>query len=42
MRLRALWRQSGLAAAIRLGIVVQVHLIAAYSFNAGSGALSAH
>lgn len=42
MRIRALWLQSGLAAAIGLGIVVQVYLIAAYIFHAGPGALSAH
>lgn len=42
MRLRALWLQSGLAAAIGLGVVVQVYLIAAYIFHAGPGALSAH
>jgi len=42
MRTRALWLQSGLAAAVGVGIVVQVYLIAAYIFSAGSGALSAH
>jgi hypothetical protein len=42
MRTRALWLQSGLAAAIGVGVVVQVYLIAAYIFHAGSGALSAH
>ena len=42
MRTRALWLQSGLAAAVGLGVVVQVYLIAAYIFGAGSGALSAH
>jgi len=42
MRTRALWLQSGLAAAIGLGVVVQVYLIAAYIFHAGPGALSAH
>lgn len=41
MRTRALWLQSGLAAAVGVGIVVQVYLIAAYIFSAGSGALSA-
>jgi hypothetical protein len=42
MRTRALWLQSGLAAAVGVGIVVQVYLIAAYIFSAGSGALTAH
>jgi len=42
MRTRALWLQSGLAAAIGIGVVIQVYLIAAYIFAAGSGALSAH
>jgi hypothetical protein len=36
MRTRALWLQSGLAAAIGVGIVVQIYLIAAYIFGAGS------
>jgi hypothetical protein len=42
MRTRALWLQSGLAALIGVGIFLQVYLIAAYIFNAGSGALTAH
>jgi hypothetical protein len=42
MRTRALWAQSGLAAAVGVGIAVQIYLIAAYIFDAGSGALSAH
>lgn len=42
MRTRALSPQSGLAAAVGIGIVVQIYLIAAYIFSAGSGALTAH
>jgi hypothetical protein len=42
MRLRALWIQSALAALVGVGVVVQVYLIAAYAFHAGSGALDAH
>jgi hypothetical protein len=42
MRTRALWSQSGLAAAVGVGVAIQIYLIAAYIFHAGSGALSAH
>ncbi len=42
MRTRALWLQSVLAAAVGSCIVVQICLIAAYIFSAGSGALTAH
>jgi hypothetical protein len=42
MRTRALWAQSGLAAAVGVGIAIQIYLIAAYIFSAGSGALTAH
>jgi hypothetical protein len=42
MRTRALWAQSGLAAAVGVGVAIQIYLIAAYIFDAGSGALSAH
>jgi hypothetical protein len=42
MRTRALWFQSGLAAAVGVGVAIQIYLIAAYIFHAGSGALSVH
>ncbi len=42
MRTRALRAQSGLAAAVGVGVAIQIYLIAAYIFHAGSGALSAH
>jgi hypothetical protein len=42
MRTRALWAQSALAAAVGVGVAIQIYLIAAYIFSAGSGALSAH
>ena len=42
MRTRALRAQSVLAAAVGVGVAIQIYLIAAYIFNAGSGALSAH
>ena len=42
MRIGALRAQSALAAAVGVGVAIQIYLIAAYIFNAGSGALSAH
>lgn len=42
MRTRALWVQSGLGALVGIGVLVQVYLIAAYIFGAGTSALNAH
>jgi hypothetical protein len=42
MRISALRAQSALAALVGVGVAIQIYLIAAYLFHAGSGALSAH